>query len=695
MRKQTSCLVEYQHSFELFGSITDVCFNLNADSIAGLKFWDIKRWLLSDKFDVLIISETKLDSTFPTSSFHVGGYRLCRADRNRFGGGLIVFVKNNICFTKVTEFQRLQANEWAGFRNETIALRLKVAKSWLTVIGLYRPPSMVIKDRKEIANIFNDYFVNIAKDSNEIIGNYAEDFATHPSIISIHKNNTKRPDNDCFSFQLTNKIQVEQLILKMNTRKSFGHDFLPPRFIKDSAKVISAPIANIINTSISQCKYPSRWKMGQITPIFKKDDELVKQNYRPVTVLLCLNNIFEKLLSSQLEECYNRILSNFLSAYRKFHSCDTSLLRLTEDWRSRDKTELVGIVSLDLSKAFDTIPHALLLAKLTAYGLSSSACALLKGYLFGRLQKVKIGDVTSEWEVVSRGVPQGSVLGPLFFNIFINDLFYHITEVKLHAYADDEQLYVSDTDPKLLDRRLMHQLDIANEWYRSNGMLVNPTKYQAMIIGHTDHAFSFPVQQSIELFGIKVDNKLRFDEHLSNICKNITNQFNVISRFRKLLPATVLLRLYKAFIIPHFLYCSTVWHFCDSRNKDKLEMLNKRILRVILNDKVSSYGDLLQQIGDCSLNNKRIQNMLIIIFKCLHLDQYPQYLKELFCVRSVNYSMRGTDILSLPKPATTTYGLNSFGYMAAKFWNALPNKLRALLTLHDFILAIRQYTLIN
>ena len=97
--------------------------------------------------------------------------------------------------------------------------------------------------------------------------------------------------------------------------------------------------------------------------------------------------------------------------------------------------------------------------------------------------------------------------------------------------------------------------------------------------------------------GITVDDRLCFDEHVSNICKKITNQFNVISRFRKLIPATVLLRLHKAFILPHFLYCSTVWHFCDCRNKDKIEMLNKRVLRVILNDKVSSYGDLLQRIG--------------------------------------------------------------------------------------------------
>ena len=124
-------------------------------------------------------------------------------------------------------------------------------------------------------------------------------------------------------------------------------------------------------------------------------------------------------------------------------------------------------------------------------------------------------------------------------------------------------------------------------------------------------------------------------------------------------------------------------------------MLKKRVLRVILNDKVSSYGDLLQRIGDCSLSNKRIQNMLIIIFKCLHLEQYPQYLKELLSLRSVDYSMRGTDILSPRKPVTTFCSLNSFSYTAAKFWNALPDKLRTLSSLHDFILAIRRYRLIN
>lgn len=139
--------------------------------------------------------------------------------------------------------------------------------------------------------------------------------------------------------------------------------------------------------------------MGQVTPCFKKNDEFTKANYQPVTVLPCLNNIFERILSIQLKDFYRELLSDFITAYRKYHSCEASLLRLIEDWRvSCDKKEIVAVVSMDLSKAFDSIPHELLLAKLKGYGLSLSAFALFKQYLTGRRQRVKIGDEYSGWE---------------------------------------------------------------------------------------------------------------------------------------------------------------------------------------------------------------------------------------------------------------------------------------------------------
>ena len=136
-----------------------------------------------------------------------------------------------------------------------------------------------------------------------------------------------------------------------------------------------------------------------------------------------------------------------------------------------------------------------------------------------------------------------------------------------------------------------------------------------------------------------------------------------------------MLKLYKAFILPHFLYCSTVWHFCSSRNRDKLEALNRRALRIVFHDKDSTYQQLLDKAETTSLYNQRIQSMLTTIYKCLHFASYPKYLKKLLTLRPSIYNLKSTDILSLPKPATTTYSLHSFKYYAVKLWNSLPDNI--------------------
>ena len=283
-------------------------------------------------------------------------------------------------------------------------------------------------------------------------------------------------------------------------------------------------------------------------------------------------------------------------------------MRLTEDWkRSLDNKQIVAVISMDLSKAFDTIPHGLLLAKLKAYGVNSRSCMLLKDYLHGRMQRVKVGDATSDWQEVRRGVPQGSVLGPMFFNIFINDLFLQIKTVQLNMYADDGQLSTADTDPVSLERRISREVSSANAWYEINGMIANPSKHQGMILGKTDHQFNFSVNDSVELFGVTIDKDLTFKQHVSSICKKVNNQFSVMTRFGKLMSTETMLRLYKAFILPHFYYCSMVWHFSSEQDSDKLDLLNKRILRFIFTDFNSEYNNLLKKAGTANLKDKRLQ----------------------------------------------------------------------------------------
>ena len=270
----------------------------------------------------------------------------------------------------------------------------------------------------------------------------------------------------------------------LDPHKATGHDTIPARILQDCATTITFPLTCLINEIITSAYVPIDWKLAEICPIFKKDDALDKTKYRPVSILVILDKIFEKCLNYQLTEHFSGILSPFLSAYRKDYNCEAVLLRLIEDWRmDLDQKKTVGIVSMDLSKAFDLIPHNLLLAKLSAYGIGKESLTILQSYLLDRSQQVKIEDIASDRFSVIRGVPQGSVLGPLLFNVFLNDLFYFIKVAKLSNYADDNQLYTSDLNPAVVEETINQELKIATMWF-SNNLILNSDKCKSMMISN-------------------------------------------------------------------------------------------------------------------------------------------------------------------------------------------------------------------
>ena len=194
----------------------------------------------------------------------------------------------------------------------------------------------------------------------------------------------------------------------VDSKKSVGVDLIPPRIIKDSADILAKPLTDLINLSIQENVFPSKAKIAAVLPFFKKDDRLNKKNYRPISVLSSISKIFEKILKDKIMDYMDKILSPLISAYRKNYSSQHVLLRLLEEWRKGlDDGNMVGAILMDLSKAFDCIPHDLLIAKLHAYGFHKNALNYIYGYLKGRRQGVKLNGVYSHFLYILAGVPQG------------------------------------------------------------------------------------------------------------------------------------------------------------------------------------------------------------------------------------------------------------------------------------------------
>ena len=333
---------------------------------------------------------------------------------------------------------------------------------------------------------------------------------------------------------------------------------------------------------------------------------------------------------------------------------------LIESWKvALDKKEIIGILSTDMSKAFDSMHPPLLLKKLESYGFSEDALLLIRSYFENRQNRVKMGNTRSDWIVSNRGCPQGSSFGPLLWNIFQNDMTYEIKKCSISMYADDHQLFVSGKSTKEVEKELNSDIENASKWYQDKFLIANKDKYQAMVIRESkpnDKEIEVKVNEmeieqtsSMKLLGASIDDRLNFTEHIKNVSTKASQRVGVIFRLRNLIPTETKLLLYKTAILPHLTYCDTIWHFCKASDKRKLERVQERALRAVYCGKNSSYNELLRHAKLQTLNNRRLQNIAIMMFKVKH-NMSPKYIRAYVLIqKSVGWTF---DTLELP-PAQT------------------------------------------
>ena len=312
----------------------------------------------------------------------------------------------------------------------------------------------MLVNNDEIAKTFNKHFAETIEKLNtfewpsknedlteKTLTKIIKKFKNHPSIVKI-KN--KYLIQEQFSFQGVSVKVIENVIKNILSNKALGGD-VPIQILKQFGFNYQI-LTDCINDAINKDVFPDSLKIAKITPAHKKDEPTDKENYRPLSVLPLLSKVFERLLYDQLGEYLQKYLNTLLCGFRKAYSTQYALFKLLQGWQEQDKSGFVGTILMDLSKAFDCLPHDFLVSKFEAYGIDKTGLSLIYNYLSNSKQRTRINSPYSDWYDTVRGVPQGSILGPLLFNLFINDLFLFIERTKISNFSDDNSIYSCQND---------------------------------------------------------------------------------------------------------------------------------------------------------------------------------------------------------------------------------------------------------
>ena len=442
-----------------------------------------------------------------------------------------------------------------------------------------------VTDKSLMAQKFNEYFTNIGPSLAKKISDINIDY------MQYLKGNFK----DTFCLFPTDPLEIISVASNLPNKTSYGHDNIPTDIGKLSVQCIASALCIIINSSFSTGIFPDALKIARVCPIYKSGDKATVSNYRPISVLPCFSKIFETLVYKRLENYLVRheILCSNQYGFRKGRSTSLAILDMVDKISNAidNKDYSIGVF-VDLSKAFDTLNHKILLNKLAHYGIRGTTLTWFTSYLQNRLQYVNIDGYKSVMLPITCGVPQGSILGPILFLLYINDISSAVHSCYIILFADDTSMFMRDRNISSLIDRVNTELQALYQWLAVNKLSLNIDKTNFMIFAGKKNCSlrdvnivinGKPIRRvnSTKFLGVYVDEYLNWNKQREVVVSKISKTCGILAKLKYLLPRSTLLLVYNSLLLPYLTYSALIWSNCSSNKLRKILVIQKKSIRHI------------------------------------------------------------------------------------------------------------------